>query len=183
MNIQTIITAIKKRWYALTNNEEEFLKIKINKFTAQGGKCGENFKFYCNMPGEPCLVEIGDNVTAAGGALLLTHDNSVIKLGINATDYFGKIKIGNDCFIGMNSIILPGVELGDNTIVGAGSVVTKSFKQGKVVIAGNPAKIICTVDEFRDRKKDICVNLDADGRRSRKIDYLTSLPENMLEHK
>ena len=42
----------------------------------------------------------------------------------------------------MNSVILPGVILGDNTVVGAGSVVTHSFEKGKVVIAGNPAKII-----------------------------------------
>ncbi len=50
--------------------------------------------------------------------------------------------IGNSCWIGMNSIILPGVHLGDMTIVGAGSVVTKSFPEGNIVIAGNPAKII-----------------------------------------
>jgi acetyltransferase-like isoleucine patch superfamily enzyme len=42
----------------------------------------------------------------------------------------------------MNSVILPGVELGDFTVVGAGSVVTKSFKDGYCVIAGNPAKVI-----------------------------------------
>lgn len=50
--------------------------------------------------------------------------------------------IGTKCWIGMNSVILPGVELGDNTIVAAGSVVTKSFPQGKVVVAGVPAQII-----------------------------------------
>lgn len=52
------------------------------------------------------------------------------------------VKIGEKCWIGMNSMILPGVELGEHTIVGAGSVVTKSFKEGNCVIAGNPAKKI-----------------------------------------
>ncbi|MBO8759626.1 type 8 capsular polysaccharide synthesis protein Cap8J, partial [Staphylococcus aureus] len=52
------------------------------------------------------------------------------------------VKIGNYSWIGMNSVILPGVELGEHTIVGAGSVVTKSFPEGNVVIGGNPAKII-----------------------------------------
>jgi len=50
--------------------------------------------------------------------------------------------IGAKCWIGMNSMILPGVELGDHTIVGAGSVVTKSFPEGNQIIAGNPAKVI-----------------------------------------
>ena len=56
------------------------------------------------------------------------------------------IIIGEKCWIGMNSIILPGVTLGANTIVGAGSVVTKSFPEGKCIIAGNPAKVIKNLD-------------------------------------
>lgn len=52
------------------------------------------------------------------------------------------IVIGENCWIGMNSVILPGVTLGSHTIVGAGSVVTKSFPEGNCVIAGVPAKVI-----------------------------------------
>lgn len=51
-------------------------------------------------------------------------------------------KIGNYCWIGMNAVVLPGVELGDFTIVAAGAVVTKSFPEGYCVLAGNPAKVI-----------------------------------------
>ena len=135
------------------------------------------------MPGEPFLVTIGNDVTAAAGATLLTHDNSVIKCNLNATDYFGRITIGNSCFIGMNSILLPGVELGERTIVGAGSVVTKSFPEGNVVVAGNPARVICTVEEFRAKQQHLCVNLDEGDRRARKREYLLSLPEEMFEKK
>ena len=49
--------------------------------------------------------------------------------------------IGNQCFIGMNSIILPGVKIGNNVIVGAGAVVTKDIPSNTIV-AGNPAKVL-----------------------------------------
>ena len=57
------------------------------------------------------------------------------------------IKLGEACWIGMNSMILPGVELGPHTVVGAGAVVTKSFPEGYCVIAGNPARKIKEIQE------------------------------------
>ena len=181
--LRRVIRKIKKTWYDISGNDDAFFALKINQFIEGGGKCGENFKFYCDMPIEPYMIEIGDDVTIAAGTALLTHDNSVIKCDLDATDYFGKIKIGDHCFIGVRCLLLPGVELGERTIVGAGSVVTKSFPQGNVVIAGNPAKVICTVEEFRNKKRDICVNLDKGDLRARKREYLTSLPDSMLEKK
>lgn len=53
-----------------------------------------------------------------------------------------EVILGEDCWIGMNAVILPGVELGPKTIVGAGSVVTRSFLQGNCIIAGSPARVI-----------------------------------------
>lgn len=52
------------------------------------------------------------------------------------------VTLGECCWVGMNSTILPGVILGNHTVVGAGSVVTKSFPEGYCIIAGNPAKVI-----------------------------------------
>ena len=54
----------------------------------------------------------------------------------------GSVKIGRYCWIGMNAVIMPDVELGDHTVVSAGAVVTESFPKGYCVIAGNPAKCI-----------------------------------------
>lgn len=181
--LKQISMKLKKLIWRMTGNEEALFQMKLKNFIARGGKCGENFMFYCDMPGEPYLVEIGNNVTIAYGTALLTHDNSVIKCELDATDYFGRIKIGDNCFIGAKSVILPGVTLGDQTIVGAGSVVTRSFPQGHVVIAGNPAKILCTVEVFANKKRAICVNLDKGNLRARKKEYLLSLPDSMFESK
>lgn len=59
----------------------------------------------------------------------------------------GKLEIGSYCWIGMNAVILPGVVLGDFTIVGAGSVVTQPFPEGYCVLRGNPAQ---PVRSYRD---------------------------------
>lgn len=178
-----IIKRLMKLWYMFTTNSYKIQMIRNEEFIKAGGKLGKNFHGNGALPNsEPYLLEIGDDVTIASGTHWVTHDNSVIKLGIDATDYFGKIIIGNNCFIGTNVTILPGVTLGDNTIVGASSVVTKSFAEGNVVIAGNPAHVICTTEEFKDKKKNICINLDKLGR-SRKREILMSMPDDMFEHK
>jgi acetyltransferase-like isoleucine patch superfamily enzyme len=52
------------------------------------------------------------------------------------------IRIGDYCWLGMNAIVLPGVQLGPRTVVGAGAVVTHSFPEGHCVLAGNPARIV-----------------------------------------
>jgi len=57
------------------------------------------------------------------------------------------IYIGKFCWIGMNAVILPGVQLGDFTIVGAGAIVSRNFPEGYCVIAGNPAQIINYLDK------------------------------------
>lgn len=83
---------------------------------------------------------IGKGTKIAPGVGLITANHSIYDLDHNAE---GKdIVIGEKCWIGMNSVVLPGVVLGNHTIVGAGSIVTKSFEEGNCIIAGNPAKVI-----------------------------------------
>ena len=72
-------------------------------------------------------------------------------------DCFGKIKIGDYVYIGSNSLIMPGVEIGDNVLIAAGSVVTKSVPSN-MVIGGNPAKIISTISEYIERNDKYNLN-------------------------
>ena len=74
---------------------------------------------------------IGNNVTISSGTRFVTHDNSICKCENSAfTDVVGKIRIGDNVFIGMGSIVMYGVSIADNTIIGSGSVVTKSIFDG-----------------------------------------------------
>ncbi len=116
-----------------------------------GVKIGEN----CNFQNEVIidyshnwLIEIGNNVTLAPRVHILAHDAST-KIFLNYTR-LGKIKIGNNVFVGAGAIILPGIEIGDNVVVGAGSIVTKSIPSDSVY-SGNPAKLICRLEEFLEK--------------------------------
>ena len=83
----------------------------------------------------PKGVHIGEETYIAFEAVILTHDRCRVR---HCHTY-----VGRHCFIGARAIILPGVRIGDNCVVGAGSVVTKDTPPGTIV-AGNPAKVIRT---------------------------------------
>lgn len=103
----------------------------------------------------PYLLTIGKNVQLAHGVILLTHDYSwsVIK-GAYGEVCGGQapLTIGDNVFVGMNAILLAGTTIGDNVIIGAGSVV-KGRIPSNVVVAGSPAKVICTLHEYRDKRR------------------------------
>ena len=77
-------------------------------------------------------------------------DVEIIKEKFKNVDKFGKITVGNNCFIGCRSIIMPNVTIGNNCVVGSGSVVTKSIPDGEVW-AGNPAHFITTIDKYTEK--------------------------------
>lgn len=148
--IQKMINFLRSRFRKFLLEElwlEDFLKM--------GMKIGDN----CSIqPGvvfdySHCwLIKIGNNVTIAPQAYLLAHDASTKKL--NNYSKIGSITIEDNVFIGARALILPGVTIGKNSIVAAGSVVTKSIPEGSIA-AGNPAKIISSIEKYINKNKDI----------------------------
>lgn len=119
-------------------------RIKIGIGTAPGLSPG----CYIQGVGEVWIGDytlVGPNVGIISG----NHD-----LEDPAKHVRGKVNIGRYCWLGMGAIILPGVTLGDHTVVAAGAVVTKSFPEGCCVIGGNPARLIKELDssKFRESK-------------------------------
>jgi len=102
---------------------------------------------------EPYLIEIGDNVQITIGTRFFTHGGAwVLRKKNPKIDFFGKIKVKDNVYIGNNALIMPGVTIGSNVIVAAGSVVTKSIPDNSIV-GGNPAKLIGDLNEFEKKMK------------------------------
>lgn len=114
-----------------------------------GIKMGKDNQFLSNFwSSEPYLIEIGDNCQITAGVKFFTHGGAKVARVIDPNfDCFGKVKIGSNVYIGTNSLIMPGVTVGDNVLIAAGSVVTHSVPSN-VVVGGNPAHIICSFEEY-----------------------------------
>lgn len=124
------------------------------KLISMGMKVGKNFNRLHGVildPGHCWLIEIGDNVTMAPNVHVLCHDAST-KQFLNYTK-IGRVTIGDNVFIGAESVILPGVTIGSNVIVGANSTVSHDVPAGMVVI-GSPARIMCTTKEYLAKERE-----------------------------
>lgn len=109
---------------------------------------------------EPYLITVGSHCQLTT-CKIFTHGGGQVVRHIDPTfDTFGKVVIGNYVYIGTDALIMPGVTIGDNVLVAAGSVVTKSIPNG-VVVVGNPAKQICTIEDYYERNK--CYNVKTKG--------------------
>jgi len=134
-------------------------KYLLKKVVNKGLKIGTGCKIYGypNFGSEPHLITLGKNVIITNGVKFVTHDGGrvVVVNAFHDEDIvtYGTIVIEDNCFIGINSIIMPRVTIGTNSIVGAGSIVTKNVPPNSVV-AGIPAKFICTLDEYYNKMKN-----------------------------
>ena len=120
-----------------------------------GVKVGDNTELGDStaFSSEPYLITIGNHCQITRNVTFHTHGGgNVIRRYIPDFDCFGKIIIEDWVYIGSNAIILPGVTIGEGSIIATASVVTKSIPP-RVVAAGNPAKVICSIDDYIQRNK------------------------------
>jgi len=138
MNFREFVQRIHVKFLQLASSDS-----KINYLRRKGMKIGSDCQINTLLFSEPFLVEIGNHVAIAGGTEFITHDGAIwcFRDEIKDGDIFGKIKVGNNVFIGNNCVLLPNTVIGDNCIIGVGSIVRGQFPKNSVII-GNPAKVI-----------------------------------------
>ncbi len=123
------------------------------KLISMGMTVGKNFKRLNGVILDPAhcwLIQIGDNVTMAPRVHILCHDAST-KQFLNYTK-IGRVTIGDNVFIGAESIVLPGVTIGSNVIIGANSTVTHDIPANSVA-AGSPARIVSSLDDYLEKER------------------------------
>jgi acetyltransferase-like isoleucine patch superfamily enzyme len=133
-------------------------KLYISFLRKKGVIIGEGTTFFGHVTIDtqrPCLVEIGRNCNLSDGVFIITHgyDWAVLreKFG-EMLGSSGKVVLEENIFVGINTLILKGVRIGRNTIIGAGSVVTHDIP-ANCVAAGNPCKVIMTLEEYYKKRK------------------------------
>ena len=131
---------------------------KIKYYKKTGITIGNNFRLFDvdNIfidTQNPKLIKIGNNVMISRGVVILTHDYSWAVLANVYNRMYGNtgtVQIGNNVFIGMNTIILKNTKIGDNVIIGAGSIVSGELESNSVW-CGNPAKKVMTLEEYNQK--------------------------------
>ncbi|WP_199584884.1 DapH/DapD/GlmU-related protein [Collinsella sp. AM24-1] len=138
--------------------------MKLERLKRRGLTIGEGCEILngFDFGSEPYLVTIGDNVRITSGVKITTHDGGAWTLRhmypeLVDIDRFGRVSIGDNSHIGMDAMIMPGVAIGRNCIVGARAVVTHDVPDNTVV-AGVPARPIGTIEQYREKHSSEFVN-------------------------
>lgn len=153
-----ISSFIRKLVYPESYNDSAYINTLREKYKID---IGENCKIWSPNhvfidKTRPHMLHIGSNVKITRNVTILCHDYSrSVLCNMQRYGNVGEAAItwiGNNVFIGVNSTILMGTHIGDNSIIGAGSVVSGTYPEG-VVIAGNPAKVVCYIDDYYQKRK------------------------------
>lgn len=112
--------------------------ISLGAYTAPGRSAGQYIQAINK-------IILGDNIYMAPGVKIISANH--VSGNLSKHEDSAPINLGDNCWLGANSVILPGVTLGPSTVVGAGAVVSKSFPAGHVVIGGVPARSLKNLSE------------------------------------
>ncbi|MDH5189873.1 MAG: acyltransferase [Gammaproteobacteria bacterium] len=129
---------------------------------------------------EPYLITLGENVTLSKNVSLITHDGGVgiFRDEMPGINLFGRIDIRDNTFIGINTVILPGVEIGPNTVIGAGSLVTRNIP-AEVVAAGVPARVLGDIEDYKIKAKNKGVRITTTDKQRRIKEILRSVDDGV----
>ena len=128
-------------WTLLTNAYPTFLRKIYKMDLGKGVRIAH--KAHLDKSVNPTGVHIGDRTWILNGAFVMAHDHC---RSLKIDTY-----IGQDCVIGVNAIVMPGVKIGNEVVIGSGSVVTKDIPNNCIAV-GNPAKVIKTNIHFCNGK-------------------------------
>ena len=128
---------------------------------------------------EPWLIKLGNHVEVTYGAQFLSHEGGVwcirgIDQKCEKMDYFAPTVVGDNVMIGVHSLIMPGVHIGNNVIIAGHCVVTKDIPDG-MVACGVPARVIMTTEEYAEKCKSNMLPYDKDKYGRNKKAYLQEL--------
>ena len=109
---------------------------------------------------EPWIISIGDNVHLTNGVKFITHDGGTLLFRDRVPDLeiTKPITIGNNVYVGNDVLFMPGVNIGNNVVIGAGAVVTRDIPDNSVAV-GVPARVIKSIDEYFEKIKSESLHL------------------------
>lgn len=162
MGLTTLVRKLKLRY-----GSQETV---IATLRAMGVRIGARCRIYtANFGSEPWLIRIGDHVCVSNDVTFVNHGLTwPLQDKYASLTAFGPIEIRDNCQIGVRVTILPNVTIGPNAIVGAGSVVTKDVPPD-CVAAGNPARVICSMDEYEQKCRGRHIDIPLDRAAARRV--------------
>lgn len=169
----SIITLMRKMIMKIRKNQDP-----VKYARAIGVSVGKNCRLLsANFGTEPYLISLGSHVSISGGVEFITHEGGHwVLVGLDeayrASFGYGRIVVKDNVYIGANVTILRSVTIGENTIVGAGALVTKSLEPNSVY-AGVPARRICSLEDWKEKFLSEMPDYDMDNyRRNKKEEIL-----------
>ncbi|MCK5343232.1 MAG: acyltransferase [Candidatus Heimdallarchaeota archaeon] len=166
--IQSRIKNLQLRW--AHTSPKRYIKFLKN----QGIKIGDDLWVTPKVKSlnidvtRPSLLEIGNQVRLNRNLTILTHDGGFYVLRNKYKEFIpqsGRVKIGNNVYFGRNCTVFKGVTIGDNCIIGFGSIVTKDIPSNSVAV-GAPARVVSTLEDYYKKRKEQCVEEALDYARS-----------------